>query len=357
MSKNKIDSFKNNIILGDNVELMKQLPNNSIDLIFADPPYNMNCEKELIRYEGTKFDGVDDEWDKYESLEQYDEECKKWLEQCLRVLKKDGSLWVIGSFQNIHRLGYILQDMGAWIINEIVWEKSNPVPNFGGTRFVNSQETMLWVVKDKKSKFTFNYKTMKHINGGTQMKSVWRLPICSGNERLKYKNGKKVHSTQKPLALLERIILACSRKGDLVLDPFSGTGTTAHAAKLLGRNYIGLERDKIYYKESLKRLEKVEEDFTRDDLKNAIYDIKPKKVEFVELIKNNLISTDDEILIKTTDIKVRFNKDGSITWNNKKISPNKLCREIFNKPTNAWDFLQIGEKSLSEIRDKYRIIS
>lgn len=357
MSKNKIDSFKNNIILGDNVELMKQLPDNSIDLIFADPPYNMNCEKELIRYEGTKFDGVDDEWDKYESLEQYDEECKRWLEQCLRVLKKDGSLWVIGSFQNIHRLGYILQDMGAWIINEIVWEKSNPVPNFGGTRFVNSQETMLWVVKDKKSKFTFNYKTMKHINGGTQMKSVWRLPICSGNERLKYKNGKKVHSTQKPLALLERIILACSRTGDLVLDPFSGTGTTAHAAKLLGRNYIGLERDKIYYKESLKRLEKVEEDFTRDDLKNAIYDIKPKKVEFVELIKNDLISTDDEILIKTTDIKVHFNKDGSITWNNKKISPNKLCREIFNKPTNAWDFLKIGEKSLSEIRDKYRIIS
>lgn len=357
MFKNKIDYFKNNIVLGDNVELMKQLPNDCIDLIFADPPYNMNCEKELIRYEGTKFDGVDDEWDKYESLEQYDEECKKWLEQCLRILKKNGSLWVIGSFQNIHRLGYILQDMDAWIINEIVWEKSNPVPNFGGTRFVNAQETMLWVVKNKKSKFTFNYKTMKHINGGIQMKSVWKLPICSGNERLKDKNGKKIHSTQKPLALLERIILATSKPGDIVLDPFSGTGTTAHAAKLLGRNYIGLERDEIYWKESLRRLEQVKEDFTRDDLKNAIYDIKPKKVDFIDLINNNLISPKDEISIKTTDIKVNFNKNGKIIYNNKEMSPNQLCREIFGKPTNAWDFLKIGEKSLSEIRNTYRIIS
>ncbi|WP_051601257.1 DNA-methyltransferase [Metamycoplasma hyosynoviae] len=181
----------NKILLGDNIELFKQIPNDSIDLIFADPPYNMNLQKDLIRYDGSKFDGVDDEWDKYESLEEYDKECKLWLAECLRVLKKDGSLWVIGSFQNIHRLRYILQDMGAWIINEIVWEKSNPVPNFGGTRFVNAQETMLWVTKNSKAKFTFNYKTMKHINGGTQMKSVWKLPICTGSERLKDESGKK----------------------------------------------------------------------------------------------------------------------------------------------------------------------
>ncbi|TDU97816.1 DNA-methyltransferase [Metamycoplasma hyosynoviae] len=344
----------NKILLGDNIELFKQIPNDSIDLIFADPPYNMNLQKDLIRYDGSKFDGVDDEWDKYESLEEYDKECKLWLAECLRVLKKDGSLWVIGSFQNIHHLRYILQDMGAWIINEIVWEKSNPVPNFGGTRFVNAQETMLWVTKNSKAKFTFNYKTMKHINGGTQMKSVWKLPICTGSERLKDESGKKVHSTQKLLALLERIILACSKPNDIILDPFSGTATTAHTAKMLGRNYIGFEKDKTYYEQSILRLEKITKDKSKNNLINAIYDIKPKKVDFVDLIKNNYISTIDKLKIIGDDYELYFDINGNISFEGKLMSSNRLCRKIFNKPINAWDVISVNGVTLSKIREKYR---
>ncbi|MGL5732516.1 MAG: DNA-methyltransferase [Metamycoplasmataceae bacterium] len=347
-----MEKFINNIILGDNIEIMQRIKDNSIDLIFADPPYNMNLKKKLLRFDGSKFDGVDDEWDKYSSLKEYDSECKKWLEQCLRILKTDGSLWVIGSFQNIHRLGYLLQDMNAWIINEIVWEKSNPVPNFAGTRFVNAQETMLWVTKTEKSKFTFNYKTMKHINGGTQMKSVWKLPICSGNERLKNDEGKKVHSTQKPLALLERIILASSKPGDIIFDPFSGTGTTAHAAKKLGRKYIAIEKDKSYYLASLMRLANVVEDYDRNDIKNAIYDNKPKIIKFSDLIKNKLISTKDRIEINSK--YYHFNEEGLILYNGHYLSPNKVCQSIFMKPTNAWTTLTINGHKLSYFRDILR---
>ena len=345
----------NKIFCGDNIELFKLIPNNSIDLIFADPPYNMNLQKTLIRFDGSKFNGVNDDWDKYNSLIEYDNECKKWLSECLRVLKKDGSLWVIGSFHNIHRLGYILQDLNAWIINEIVWEKINPVPNFGGTRFVNAQETLLWVTKNKKSKFTFNYKTMKYINGGTQMKSVWRFSICSGKERLKDKNGRKIHSTQKPLALLERIILACSKPNDVILDPFSGTGTTAHAAKMLGRKYIAFEKNKKYFKESIERLKNVEEDFSKNDLKNAIYDIKPKKVSFVDLINKNYISVKDNVRIKYTSYIVNFEYDGTIIFKNEKLTPNKLCKKIFNKPINAWEYMSINNEKLVNLREKYRL--
>ncbi|MGL4951104.1 MAG: DNA methyltransferase [Mycoplasma sp.] len=345
---------ENNILLGDNVELTKEIKDETIDLIFADPPYNMNLQKDLIRFDGTKFDGVDDSWDQYDSLKDYDNECKKWLTECLRILKKDGSLWVIGSFQNIHRLGYILQDMDTWIINEIVWDKKNPVPNFGGTRFVNSQETMLWVTKSKKSKFTFNYKTMKHINGGTQMKSVWSFAICSGNERLKDEDGKKVHSTQKPLELLERIILATSKVGDIVLDPFSGTGTTAHAAKKWGRKYIGLEQCEKYYEASLERLKLVEEEMNQDDLKLATYDIKPDKVTFKELIDEGYIDIKNEVKINSKDFVLYFDEDGNIEFENEKLTPNQICRKIFQKPTNAWDWMTIDNVLASDIREKYR---
>ncbi|QBF34847.1 site-specific DNA-methyltransferase [Mycoplasmopsis phocirhinis] len=342
----------NQIINGDNVQIMKTLPDNSIDLIFADPPYNMNLDKDLYRFGGEKFKGVDDEWDKYDNLAHYDNECKTWLKQCLRILKKNGSLWVIGSFQNIHRLGYILQDMNAWIINEIVWEKSNPVPNFAGTRFVNAQETLLWVVKDKKAKFKFNYKTMKHLNGGTQMKSVWKLPICSGSERLKDKDGFKVHNTQKPLELLQRIILACSSYGDIVLDPFSGTGTTAHAAKFYGRKYIGIEQSHKYYLASLNRLNNVIETTQHDDLKFAYYDIAPEKVSFKDLIDKKYINVKD--IVKINNLELFFNTDGTLNHNGIKKTPNALCREIFAKPTNAWNILKINGETLGEIRERYR---
>ena len=344
-----MEKLINNLILGDNLEIMKNIPDNSIDLIFADPPYNMNLKKKLFRYNGDAFDGVNDEWDKFDSLYDYDEECKKWLNECLRILKNNGSFWVIGSFQNIHRIGYLLQDFGAWIINEIVWEKSNPVPNFAGTRFVNAQETMLWVTKSEKSKFTFNYKTMKYINGGTQMKSIWRLSSCTGKERLKDENSKKVHSTQKPIALLERIILASSNYGDIILDPFSGTGTTAHAAKKLGRKYIGIENNNNYFYHSQKRLRKVVED-VNNDLKFAIYDRKPKKVLFHDLLLNGFISTKD--ICNILDFKFVFNQDGTIGKDHK--SPNKICSEIFLKATNAWNVIYVNNKKISVIREEYR---
>jgi len=341
----------NKLILGDNIEIMKKIPSDSIDLIFADPPYNMTLEKPLFRPNGDIFDGVNDEWDKFSSLKEYDDECKIWIKECLRILKKNGSFWVIGSFQNIHRLGYIIQNLGEWIINEIVWEKTNPVPNFAGTRFVNAQETMLWFTKNKKSKFTFNYKTMKYINGGKQMKSIWNFSTANGKERLRDKYGKKVHSTQKPLALLERIIISSSNYGDVILDPFSGTGTTGHAAKLLGRKYICIEKNEKYFKASEKRLKNVIE-VDRLDLKLALYDLKPEKVNFIDLIKYKFIKIENEIFIK--DIKLYFNQDGTIKYKNENISPNQLCKIIFKKPTNAWEHLFYKDKKISHYRELFR---
>ena len=350
---NKVTLSKlNQIYLGDNVALMKQLPDNLVDLIFADPPYNMNLQKPLFRPNGAKFSGVDDQWDKYDSLVQYDTEAKIWLQECLRILKPHGSLWVIGSFQNIHRLGYILQDLGAWIINEIVWEKTNPVPNFAGTRFVNAQETMLWVVKNKQAKFTFNYKTMKALNKGKQMKSVWQFNSCTGNERLKDLNGKKLHSTQKPLALLERIILATSKYGDLVFDPFLGTGTTAHAAKKWGRQYLGFEIDLNYYQAAQNRLNAVRETNENDDLKYANFDKPLKKILFQDLLKQGIISSKDALIIDKKTFY--FNEDGTITFENKNLSPNQLCRFLFKKPINAWNAIYVKGSKIGDLREEMR---
>ena len=340
----------NKIIMGNCIKEMKKFTDESIDLIFADPPYNMQLDKVLKRYDGTEFNGVSDEWDKFKSLDDYDLFSKKWMKQSLRILKPNGSLWVIGSFQNIHRLGYLLQDMNAWIINEIIWQKSNPVPNFLGTRFVNSHETLIWVTKKKNSKYTFNYKTMKYINDGKQMKSVWKIPISNGKERLKDKNGKKIHSTQKPLKLLKKIIIASTNYGDVVLDPFSGTGTTAHAAKMLGRKYIGIEKDASYVRASIKRLENVSENKNKM-LKKAELDIKPQKINFFDLIKKEYITTKTKLDINK--VVFFFNKDATITYNGKKYSPNMLLRVIFGKPLNAWNNIIVNEKPIDYLRKKY----
>ena len=247
----------NTIIKGDTVKELKKLPNNSIDLIFADPPYFMQTEGELLRTDGSKFAGVNDDWDKFNSYKQYDDFCKQWLVECKRILKENGSIWVIGAFQNIYRIGYIMQNLGFWIINDVIWSKSNAVPNFMGTRFKNSHETLLWCTKSKKAKYTFNYKTMKRLNNGKQDKSVWDIGIAIGNERLKNKKGKKIHNTQKPEKLLQKIILSSSNIEDTILDPFFGTGTTGAMAKKMGRNYIGIEREQIYIKVAKKRIELV----------------------------------------------------------------------------------------------------
>lgn len=216
----EIDKYINRIIQGDCIESLKKLPDESIDLIFADPPYFMQTEGELLRTDGTKFQGVEDEWDKFKDYRQYDEFCTGWLKECKRVMKKNASIWVIGAFQNIYRLGYIMQNMGFWILNDVIWAKTNPAPNFSGTRFQNAHETMLWCTKDSKAKYTFNYKTMKHLNNDKQERSIWNIGLCIGNERLKDKNGKKIHSTQKPEKLLYNVIISSSKPGDTILDPF-----------------------------------------------------------------------------------------------------------------------------------------
>ena len=236
------------ILQGDCIAEMARLPDKSVDMIFADPPYNLQLGGDLFRPEGGRVDAVDDEWDKFESLATYDSFTRDWLEQARRILKDDGTIWVIGSYHNIYRVGALLQDADFWILNDIVWRKSNPMPNFRGTRFTNAHETLIWCAKSEKARYTFNYRAMKALNDDLQMRSDWLLPICSGGERVKGDDGAKAHPTQKPEALLYRILLACTKPGDVVLDPFFGTGTTGAVARRLGRRWIGIEKEKRLHK-------------------------------------------------------------------------------------------------------------
>ncbi len=239
--------FENKVICADSLKKLKEFPDNSIDLIFADPPYNLQLKNELWRPNQTKVDAVDDEWDKFEGFEEYDKFSKEWLIECQRVLKDTGTIWVIGSYHNIFRIGKIMQDIGFWVLNDITWVKSNPMPNFRGVRFTNATETLIWAKKNEMAKgYTFNYNFMKRFNGGKQMRSDWYIPICNGTERLKDENGDKVHSTQKPETLLKYVILSSSKENDLVLDPFAGTGTTGAVAKKYGRRYILIEQSQEY---------------------------------------------------------------------------------------------------------------
>ena len=239
---------------GDCIEAMRSLPSASVDLVFADPPYNLQLGGDLARPDGSHVDAVTDHWDQFDSFAAYDQFTREWLTEARRILKPTGSLWVIGSYHNIFRVGAILQDMGFWILNDVVWRKANPMPNFKGTRFTNAHETLIWASMGEKAKYTFNYRLMKTLNDELQMRSDWVLPICSGQERLK-KGGTKVHPTQKPEALLYRVMLATTNKGDVVLDPFFGTGTTGAVAKRLGREWIGCERESIYREAALERIE------------------------------------------------------------------------------------------------------
>ncbi len=242
-----MEKYLNKIIKGDCIEILKEILEDSVDLIFADPPYNLQLRGDLYRPNQTRVDGVNDKWDQYSSFEEYDQFTYDWLKSCKRVLKKDGTIWVIGSYHNIFRVGKIMQDLGFWTLNDVIWIKTNPIPNFKGTRFNNTQETLIWATKSQKSKYTFHYKSMKAFGDDKQMRSDWYIPICNGKERIKL-NGEKTHSTQKPEALLYRIIVATSNPGDIVLDPFMGSGTTGAVAKKLGRNFVGIEKENVYIK-------------------------------------------------------------------------------------------------------------
>ncbi len=244
----------NEILKGDCIETMRALPDRCVDMIFADPPYNLQLGGDLHRPDGSQVDAVNDDWDKFDTFATYDRFTREWLREAHRILKDDGTIWVIGSYHNIFRVGTALQDQGFWILNDIIWRKANPMPNFKGTRFTNAHETLIWCSKAEKAKYTFNYRTMKALNDDIQMRSDWTLPICSGGERLKGDDGAKAHPTQKPESLLYRVMLACTEPGDLVLDPFFGTGTTGAVARRLGRRWIGIEREDKYIKVANQRI-------------------------------------------------------------------------------------------------------
>jgi modification methylase len=250
-----IEDALDRVIEGDCIESLKALPEASVDLIFADPPYNLQLQNELRRPDQSRVDAVDDHWDQFDSFGEYDRFTRDWLTAAKRVLKENGALWVIGSYHNIFRVGAILQDLGFWIMNDVIWRKTNPMPNFRGKRFTNAHETLIWATCDREQKgYTFNYEAMKSLNDDLQMRSDWTLPICSGNERLRDEAGDKAHSTQKPESLLHRVIVSSSKPGDIVLDPFFGSGTTGAVARRLGRHFIGLERDPNYARLARKRI-------------------------------------------------------------------------------------------------------
>ena len=329
--------FKNNIINGDSLEELKKIPSETFNLIFADPPYNLQLKGELTRPDRSKVSAVNDKWDQFENFKKYDEFTYEWLNECKRILKKDGAIWVIGSYHNIFRVGTAIQNLGFWILNDVIWNKNNPMPNFRGTRFTNAHETLIWASKSEKSKYTFNYQSLKCLNDDLQMRSNWSLPICSGSERLK-KNGKKIHSTQKPESLLHRILLATSNKNDLVLDPFLGSGTSAAVAKKLGRNYFGIEKEKNYFKaaeERLKATKPIEDDLL-DTLKNNRS--KPR-IPFGSLVELGIIKPGTNIFDNKKKITARIMADGSIKHNQAEGSIHKVAATILGAEScNGWTY-------------------
>ncbi len=353
----KIDNLKNKIINGDSIQELKKIPDESFDLIFADPPYNLQLRNQLTRPDRSIVDAVNDNWDQFESFEKYDEFSLRWLKECKRILKKNGSIWVIGSYHNIFRLGTAIQNMGFWILNDIIWNKNNPMPNFRGTRFTNAHETLIWASKDKKSKYTFNYQSLKCLNDDIQMRSDWNLPICNGSERLK-KNGKKIHSTQKPESLLHRILLASSNKGDMILDPFLGSGTTANVAKKLGRNYYGIEKEKIYFNAALERLKNTKpiEDDLLDTLKNNRS--KPR-IPFGSLVEMGVIKPGTKIFDQKKKVYAKIMVDGSIKYQSAEGSIHKVAATILGAEScNGWTYwhYQSGSslKPIDELRQRLR---
>ncbi|MCL2318759.1 MAG: site-specific DNA-methyltransferase, partial [Treponema sp.] len=308
----------NTIIQGDCIEQLKKFPDNSIDLIFADPPYNMQLENALYRPNNTKVDGVDDEWDKYDSFAEYDAFCTAWLRECRRILKSTGTIWVIGSYHNIFRVGNIMLNLGFWILNDVTWYKTNPMPNFMGTRFTNATETLLWCSKSKEcKKYTFNYKLMKKYNGGKQMTSVWQIGLCIGEERLKNEDGKKAHSTQKPEELLKRVILSTTKQNDIVLDPFFGSGTTGAVAKKLKRQFIGIEKESEYVTLAKNRINTIKEYFEEADWLEEEKE-KQVRVPFETLIKEKIIKPGEPLHTKKTyNATAIVLSDGSLQYRDK----------------------------------------
>jgi len=343
------------IVQGDCVELLKSLPDNSVDLIFADPPYNLQLNGELYRPNQTKVDAVDDEWDKFESNKAYDNFTTAWLTESRRVLKKTGSIWVIGTYHNIFRVGAIMQDLNFWLLNDIVWVKTNPMPNFKGTRFNNAHETLVWATKSKDSNYTFHYHAMKVMNDDLQMRSDWLIPICQGEERIKV-DGQKAHSTQKPEELLYRVILSTSNVGDIVVDPFSGSGTTAAVAKRLKRKFLAFEREEFYINVANERLKKIIP--IESSLLEYKVEKKKPKVPFGNLIEKGYVSVGERLYSRDEKSSALVMADASLEKEGLVGSIHKVSAAILNKEANnGWAFWYVKRNnnliSIDQLRHEY----
>ena len=330
-------NFLDKIVNGDSLKELKKIPDKTFDLVFADPPYNMQIGETLRRPDASKVRGVDDKWDQFESFKHYDDFCKSWLIECKRILKDNGSIWVIGSYHNIFRLGYHLQNLNYWLLNDVIWRKNNPMPNFRGTRFTNAHETLIWASKNKDSKYTFNYQSLKCLNDDLQMRSDWMLPICNGKERLK-KRGKKIHSTQKPESLLHRILLATTNKGDAIFDPFLGTGTSAVVAKKLGRKYFGIERDKKYFKAANERINKTK--VIKEDYLDVIENNKSKpRIPFGSLVELGILKPGTILFDPKKKFNAKIMVDGSIKSKEAEGSIHKVAAKIMGTEScNGWTY-------------------
>lgn len=331
----------NRILVGDCLTELKRIPSASVDLVFADPPYNLQLSGGLTRPDQSKVDAVDDHWDQFENFEAYDRFTKGWLAECRRILKPMGALWVIGSYHNIFRVGSILQDLGFWILNDVVWRKTNPMPNFRGRRFTNAHETLIWAARDAQAKYTFNYEAMKVFNDDLQMRSDWTLALCTGAERLKNEDGDKLHPTQKPEALLHRVLLSTTKPGDVVLDPFFGTGTTGAAAKQLGRIFIGIEREEDYAEAALARIDQTAE-LPAEALKVTVSKRAEPRVPFGSLIERGLVKAGDTLFDPTTRIAARVRADGSIACKDASGSIHKIGAHVQGaEACNGWTFWHV----------------
>ena len=327
----------NQILAGDCIEVMRSLPEASVDLIFADPPYNLQLRGDLHRPDNSKVDAVDDAWDQFASFEAYDRFTRDWLSAAQRLLKPNGAIWVIGSYHNIFRVGSAMQNAGFWILNDVVWRKSNPMPNFRGKRLTNAHETLIWASKSEAGKYTFNYEAMKALNEGVQMRSDWVIPLCTGHERLKDAAGDKAHPTQKPEALLHRIIIGTTNPGHVVLDPFFGTGTTGAVAKMLGRDFIGIEREESYRAVAQERIDRVRK-FDRSALETTGSKRAEPRVPFGQVVERGMLRPGEELFSPRGGIaKVRA--DGTLVGNDVKGSIHQVGAHLEGAPScNGWTY-------------------
>ena len=325
------------VLMGDCVQLMGMLPPASVHCVFADPPYNLQLRGELRRPDDSLVDGVDEEWDRFTDFASYDAFTRAWLLECRRLMRKDGTIWVIGSYHNIFRIGAIMQDLGFWILNDVVWRKANPMPNFRGRRFTNAHETLIWAARDRDSRYKFNYQAMKSLNDDIQMRSDWFIPLCTGTERLRNQHGLKLHPTQKPEALLHRVMLASTSPGDIVLDPFLGTGTSAAVAKKLHRHFIGIERHPAYAEAAIGRVRRTKAGEGAGESTPTKRDI--PRVPFGSLVERGLIEPGTRLVDKQRRVSATVLADGSLVSGDISGSIHKVGAALQHAPScNGWTF-------------------